>query len=111
MLVLPFDRKPVLERDVRPEYVEDVGLADAGDVDVIVRIIVRSERTSRRMLTMVLLSEANYGGIIVDHRRISGRQIAPENAFATQQCFRKGAIHLADEDLVIAAASAGQDQW
>ena len=110
VLVLPLDRNPVLKRDVRAEYVEDVCLANGGDIDVVVRIIVGRQRPSLWVLPMVLLGETDDRGVVVNHRRIAGGQVAPEDPFAAQQRLWKRTVDFADEDLVIATTGAGENQ-
>ena len=62
----------MLERDIRAEHVEDVGLSNRCDVDVVVGVVVRAEQLRSRMVAMVLLCQAHHSSIVVDHGRVAG---------------------------------------
>jgi hypothetical protein len=110
VLVGVLDRHTVLERDVRTEDIEDVRFSDCGDLNVVVGVVVGSQELGSRMLLVIRIRQSDDRRIVVDDRGVSRRELATEHTLAAEQCFGEGAVDLTDEDLVVAASSAREDE-
>src|SRR6202011_4391363 len=100
----------MFEGDVRTQHVEHVRLSDSADGHVVVGVVIRSQKPGTRMLLVVRVRHSDYRRIVVDHRGVARRQLPSEYTLSAEQRFGEGAVDLGDEDLVVAATCARENQ-